>query len=181
MQSRGEHGTAWDPNQMKPLKTLIIGLGNPILRDDGVGPRVAAELENALSGEDRIAVVEANVGGLGLVDMMAGFERVIMVDAVWTVNGKPGRIHRLDAASLETSRHAGPLHDLDLAGALDLWSRLGMALPRQIVLFAVEAEDVTTFSEECTPEVKSAIPVCAEMILREIAAKPDAQPGKAVV
>lgn len=153
---------------MEPLKTIIIGLGNPILSDDGVGPRVAAELENVLAGEDRISVVEANVGGLGLVDLMAGFERVILVDAVRTAHGKPGGIHRLDAAALEISRRAGPIHDLDLAGALDLWSRLGMALPQQIVLFAVEAEDITTFSEECTPEVKNAVPVCVEMILREI-------------
>lgn len=149
------------------MKTILVGLGNPILGDDGVGPRIAAEMEKAVTA-DAISIVEANVGGLGLVELLLSFERAIIIDAVQTVNGTPGQIHRLDAGALQTSRRAGPLHDLDLAAALDLYVRMGMAVPRRIVVFAIEAADVTTFSEECTPAVNAAIPICVGMVLEEL-------------
>jgi hydrogenase maturation protease len=149
------------------MKTILVGLGNPILGDDGVGPRIAAELEKAIT-TDAVSVVAANVGGLGLVELLLSFERALIIDAVQTVDGTPGQIHRFDAGTLQSSRRMGPLHDLDLAAALDLYVRMGMAVPRQIVVFAIEVADVTTFCEECTPAVKAAIPICVGMVLEEL-------------
>jgi hydrogenase maturation protease len=149
------------------MSTIVVGLGNPILSDDGVGPRVAAELET-LSGKEGISIAEANVGGLGLIDLLAGYDRAIIIDAIQTVNGKPGNIYQLDLTALGSSRHTGPVHDFDLATALKLGNLIGMVLPRRIDVFAIEAADVSTFGEECTPEVRKAIPICAEMVRREL-------------
>lgn len=159
------------------MKTIIIGLGNTILSDDGVGPRVAQAIRARLDGcPDAIDVIEEAVGGLQLVDLMAGYDRAIIVDAIQTANGRPGQIHRLDARAFDATRHAASPHDVNFATALELARRLGTPLPRQIAIFAVEALDVTSFREECTPAVSEAIPTCVEMILQELRA-PDRESG----
>jgi len=151
------------------MKTIIIGLGNPILSDDGIGPRVAEALQERLNGcAESIDVVEACVGGLNLVDLLAGYDRAIIIDAIQTAHGKPGQVYRLDAAAFDSTRHVASPHDVNFATGLELARRLGTPLPGQIDIFAIEAIDVTTFSEECTPPVREAIPACVEMILGEL-------------
>lgn len=71
------------------MKTLILGLGNTILSDDGVGIRIIEELQSRISDPD-ITVSETNVSGLSLLDIIIGYDKVIIVDAIQTVGGKPG-------------------------------------------------------------------------------------------
>lgn len=68
----------------------------------------------------------------------------------------------------DATRHAASPHDVSFATALEFGNKLGLALPRQIVIFAIEVTDVSTFSEDCTPEVGKAIPVCVEKIIHEL-------------
>ena len=84
------------------------------------------------------------------------------------MGGKAGQIYRLDSGALNATLHTASTHDVNLATALELGNRLGVALPKQIDIFAIEVADTNTFSEECTPSVREAIPVCAEMIIREL-------------
>lgn len=149
------------------MKTLILGLGNPILGDDGVGIRVAAELRCRLDQKDT-TVTETSMAGLRLLDLLAGYDRAIIIDAIETGEGKAGQIYRLEPEAFDAAKHLSCVHDVDFATALDLGKRLGMALPQQIVIYAIEASDTSTFSEECTPDVRQAIPVCVEMVLQEI-------------
>jgi len=155
------------------MKTLILGLGNPILSDDGVGLLVAKELE-AKVDQQEVTIMETSMAGLSLLDFLAGYDRAIIIDAIQTTGGVPGQIYRLDPHTLNATRHAGSPHELNLPTCLELGNRLGIALPPQIVIFAIEVADVSTFSEECTPEVRRAIPVCAEMIIQELNGGPDA-------
>lgn len=155
------------------MKTLILGLGNTILSDDGVGIRVIEELQRRLSDPD-ITVLETNVSGLSLLDIIIGYDKVIIVDAIQTVGGKPGDIYQLTPDALKVSRHAASPHDVNLVTALDLGKKLGLSMPQEIVIFAIEVADVTTFSEECTPELKPVIPVCVETVIRELKEKPNA-------
>lgn len=149
------------------MKTLVLGLGNPILSDDGVGLRVAAELKGRLDQQET-TVVETSMAGLSLLDTLAGYDRAIIIDAIQTVEGKPGQIYRLHPEVFNSTRHTASPHDVNFATALELGNRLGLALPQQIVIFAIEVADATTFSEECTPDVRRAIPICAKMIIREL-------------
>ena len=155
------------------MKTVILGLGNPILSDDGVGPRVARELEGRLDQQE-VTVMEASMAGLSLLDLLAGYDRAIIVDAIQTAGGKAGQIYRLDPEAFDATRHAASPHDVNFATALELGNRLGLDLPRQIVIFAIEVADASTFSEECTPEVRRAVPVCVEMVVQELKGDPDA-------
>lgn len=148
-------------------KTLILGLGNSLLCDDGVGIYVAAELKNRVNRPE-ITVMETGVAGLSLLDLLVGHDKAIIIDAIQTTDGKAGQIYRLDPKAFDTALHTASAHGIDFPTALEFGRKLGLHLPQQIVIFAVEASDVNTFNEECTPEVRQAIPVCVEMVLREV-------------
>ncbi len=154
------------------MKTLVLGLGNPILTDDGVGIHVLRVVV-ACCQRDDVAFAEASVGGLRLLDLLVGYDRLILVDAIQTPGGQPGQVYRLHPGDLRASLHSGSTHDLTLAGALALGRGIGMALPEDaaITILAVEVEDVLTFGETCTPPVAAVIPRVAEMVLEEIQAQ----------
>ena len=148
-------------------KTLILGLGNSLLCDDGVGIYVADELKNRVDRPE-ITVMETGVAGLSLLDLLVGYDRAIIVDAIQTVGGKAGQIYRLEPKAFDTALHTASSHGIDFTTALEFGKKLGLSLPQQIVIFAIEASDIRTFSEECTPEVRKAIPTCVEMVLQEL-------------
>jgi hydrogenase maturation protease len=149
------------------MRTLVLGLGNPILTDDGVGFRVARELEDRLDRQE-VTVMDTSLAGLDLLDLLADYDRVIIIDAIQTVGGKVGQIYRLKPEVFNATRHAATPHDINFATALELGNQLNLPLPRQIDIFAIEVLDTDTFSEECTPEVKKAAVACAEMIIQEL-------------
>lgn len=144
-------------------------MGNTILRDDGVGIYVVREVAERFQRED-VAFDEASVGGLRILDVIGGYERVIMVDAIRTPGGESGKIRILSPQDLKLTLHAGSSHDLSLPGALALGRGMGMTLPtdEEFVIVAIEVEDVLTFSETCTPAVEKAISRAVEVVLREL-------------
>ena len=149
------------------MKTLVLGLGNPILSDDGVGLYVAREVQNRIDGKD-VKVEEVGAGGLALLDELAGYDRAILVDAIQTIDGEIGQVYRLGPEAFDDTRHAGSPHDINFVTALEFGKTLGVPLPRRIVIFAVEVEDVTTFSERCTPEIERIVPVVTDMVIQEL-------------
>jgi hydrogenase maturation protease len=150
------------------LKTLVLGLGNPILTDDGVGIHIVRAVAERLhrSGVD---IAEASLGGLRLLDTVSGYNRLILVDAI-QADGCAGQVYRLGPNALRSSLHSASSHDLGLPAAMELGRRLGMVLPEDeaITILAVEVEDVITFGETCTPLVQAAIPRVAQMVVEEI-------------
>ncbi len=150
------------------MKTVVLGLGNPILCDDGVGNRIALELEDILGQQQDVTVMETSMSGLSLIDLLAGYDKAIIVDAIQTGKGKVGQIYRLTSDAFNDTRHASSPHDVNFATALELGNQLGMAMPKQIVIYAIEVADTSTFSEKCTPKVSRAIPACIKMITKEL-------------
>ena len=112
--------------------------------------------------------METSMAGLNLLDVLAGYDKAIVVDAIQTGEGKPGQIYRFIPDAFDVTRHAASPHDVNFATALELGRMLGLPLPREIIIFAIEVADASTFSEECTPAVRGAIPVCVEMVLQEL-------------
>ncbi len=158
------------PLPLKTMKTLVLGLGNPILTDDGVGIRVVRAAANQCPQHLGVAFTEASVGGLRLLDVLNGYDRVILIDAIQTRDGEPGSVYKLGLGELRASLHAGSTHDLSLSGALALGRKLGMRLPSDddLTILAIEVENVLTLGETCTPAVKRAIPRAVAATLAEL-------------
>ena len=155
-------------------KTLIIGLGNPILTDDGVGVKVAFELEEQidLDSHPELTITEASAGGLRLMEAMLGYERVILIDAFYLdpESTTPGKIHHLsldDLRSLSPTQHSTSAHDTSLITALDAAEKMGYQIPVEFFIYAVEVENILEFSETPTPAVAKAIPVVVSQILKK--------------
>ena len=148
------------------MKTLILGIGNTALTDDGVGCKVARRLQKRLRGRSDITVKETALSGLSLLDELTGYERLIIVDAIQTKGGRPGAIYKLSPGDFKTGRMA-IIHDLGLVSTLELGRKLEMEMPREVIIFAIEAKDMATFSEKLSPEVEKAIPKAVDMVLAE--------------
>lgn len=147
------------------MRTLVIGLGSPLLCDDSVGLRVAQELRGRLAGRPDVDIEENVRGGLDLMERLAGYDRAVIIDAIVT-GAAPGTIHRLTPSDIPTQRSASQ-HDVNLPTALELGRQLGVRLPESenILLVGIEADDILTFSEQCTPAVAAAIPLAVEAVL----------------
>ena len=156
-------------------KTLIIGLGNPILTDDGVGVKVAYQLENRLDlkAHPELTITEASAGGLRLMETMLGYDRVILIDAYYLKEAEtnPGEIHRMTLEDLRASsptQHSTSAHDTSLVTALDTAEKLGYQIPGEVIIYAVEVENILEFSESPTPAVSRAVPRVTAMVLKEL-------------
>ncbi|MEA3349369.1 MAG: hydrogenase maturation protease [Chloroflexota bacterium] len=159
------------------MKTLVIGLGSPIITDDGVGIKVAYQVEKALKNrvsEDEITITEASAGGVRLMEAMIGYDRVILIDAFMPrENNNPGVIHKMsldDLRDITPTQHSASAHDTTLVNALDMGQRLGLHLPKEITIFAIEVENISEFGEEPTPAVAAAIPDATAAVLQELSA-----------
>jgi hydrogenase maturation protease len=155
------------------MKTLLVGMGNPILCDDAVGVRLARDFKAKLRAYPALQVVEeCSVGGLNLLDLFAGYERVMILDSFDALGGKPGDWHLISAEALRETVHLTNIHDANFATALELGRKLGMALPQpsDILIFGVEIKDNLTFSERMSPELEERYPRFSSEILKEIEA-----------
>ena len=150
-------------------RTVVVGLGNPILSDDGVGVYAARLLAERLAGAS-VVVSESSLGGLRFLDLLAGFERAIIIDAIQWRHGPVGTVYRLSADEAVPTVRAVSFHDISLGTALALGHRVGIPLPTEIVFLAVEAGDTLTVSERCSPEVQAALPEVVRLVMDQLAA-----------
>lgn len=157
------------------MKTLVVGLGNPILSDDGIGIRVAQAVRERI-GETDVEFLEASVGGLRLAEQLEGYDRVVLIDAIQTRGqgspsggGMPGAIYRLTLDDIP-SYNADGAHDASLKTALQLLRRQGGQTPDAdaITVVAIEAVNMLDFGETLTPEVEAAIPAAVQAVLDEL-------------
>ncbi|MBN1121936.1 MAG: hydrogenase maturation protease [Anaerolineae bacterium] len=155
------------PLHYPSMKTLIIGLGNPILTDDGAGIYAARMVERVLPKNAEVDIVELAVGGLELMETMIGYERVIIIDALWAPNGESGQVVRFNAGDLPDTMNSASAHDADLPLALCVGREIGVALPvdENIQIVGIRARKVLDFGKEPTPPVSAALPEAVNMVL----------------
>jgi hydrogenase maturation protease len=149
------------------MKTLVLGIGNPILCDDGAGIKVAREVGKKLD-DPQITVSETSAAGLTLLDSIVGYDKVVIIDAIQTKKGKAGQIYRMKPEDFSFAKHFSSPHQINLVTALELGKVLNLEMPQEITILAVEAKDVSNFNERCTPEVERAIPEAVKMVLDDL-------------
>jgi hydrogenase maturation protease len=153
------------------MRTLVLGLGNPILGDDGIGVRVAEAVAAALPAAMAVEVDEACAGGLELMERMAGYDRVVLIDALCRGDAAPGTLRRLTLAELDAispTQHSASAHDATLMTAMAAGRRVGLDLPDMLTVYAIEIERVLDFGEVLSPAVAAALPGAVEAVLAEI-------------
>jgi hydrogenase maturation protease len=157
-------------------KTLVVGLGNPILGDDGIGWRVAQEVQEQAPG---VEVAYLALGGLSLMERLVGYDRAIIIDAIQTVERCIGTVYTFPLSALpdRSAGHTTAAHDTSLQTALELGRQMGAQLPQSITVVAIEAERVFDFSEELTPAVEAAIPDAAAAVLAALATERERRKG----
>jgi hydrogenase maturation protease len=151
-------------------KILVIGLGNPILGDDGVGWVVAKEVESRVSVEGGTLEVDyLSLGGLSLMERLVGYEKVILVDSLTTGKHPQGEVIMFTLEDLVdlTSGHTTAAHDTSLKTALATGRQLGASLPddRDIHVVAIESQHVYDIQEGLTPTIAAAVPEAVQKVL----------------
>ncbi len=147
------------------MRTIIIGIGNPILGDDGVGIHVIRELKELVEDPD-IVIEEAFTGGLNLLDMIVGFDRAILVDAVSKKDVEIGEVMVVDATKMQSAHSMNP-HDVSFPEALKLARKLGeKKIPAEITLVGINILGEYEFNEGLSQMVRLAIPQALDEINR---------------
>lgn len=160
---------------------IVIGLGNPVLGDDGVGWRVADEVERRMEAGpsggrgSNVEIQRLGVGGLRLMECLTGHETAILVDAAEFPDRPIGEVRacRFEDLADHAAGHLDSAHDASLRTALTLGRRLGADLPAAIHAVTVQARGTDEFGEELTPEVAAAVTGAAEAVLAIIEAISD--------
>jgi hydrogenase maturation protease len=149
-------------------KTLVIGLGNPILGDDGVGWKIAETVKERLDAESPscVEVDCLSLGGLSLMERLLGYERAIIVDSMETGQFPVGSVRTFPLASLPDpmAGHSGSAHDTSLITALKTAESIGADIPKRVDVVAVEAQNVYDFSEELSPPVAAAVAEAVQVV-----------------
>ncbi|MFA4948211.1 MAG: hydrogenase maturation protease [Candidatus Krumholzibacteriia bacterium] len=148
------------------MKTIVLGLGNTILRDDGAGIYVARALKERLGGAADVR--EAELAGLDIIEMLKGYDRAYIVDAIQLDGEEPGVVFRMRPDDIRTTPRLASFHDIDIVTALALGRRLQFHMPEEVVIFGVQAADTLTLGEQCTDAVAGVISALADEIAGEI-------------
>jgi hydrogenase maturation protease len=146
------------------MNMLILGVGNPILTDDGVGIKIAQKLKE---GNPGLEVMETSEAGIALLDLVAGYDKLVIIDSIKTEKGKPGDLYKLELEDLKLSKDFSSSHGIGIATAFELGQRLGYRMPKFVSIYAVNIKDSSTFGGECTEEVEQRIPFIVKQIMRK--------------
>ena len=174
---------ATPPDHPRPLFVLVVGLGNPILGDDGVGWRVAEEVSRQsgiplgdapLPGlsprkPDPVTIERYSLAGLSLMERLTGFDRVIIIDSLNTGQRAQGEVVTFTLADMDdlTHGHSASAHDVSLKNALKMGRSMGEALPddAHVHIVAIEAQHIYDFKEELTSQIAAAVPLAVRKVL----------------
>lgn len=147
------------------VRVLVLGIGNSLLTDDGVGVHAAMQLDAALQGAEDVTVLDAGTLSFSLFHYIERADALIAFDAA-TDGGSPGNLLIREGADFDRFvRRAGrSVHEVGLADLLDM-ARLGERLPANRVLIGIEPEITGWWGLECTPAVANAIPAAVHAAL----------------
>ncbi|MEA2071513.1 MAG: hydrogenase maturation protease [Asgard group archaeon] len=151
-------------------KTLVIGIGNPILRDDGIGNHIVNLLSSKYSNLPHTEFLELSTGGLSLAEKFVGYEKVIIIDAVALENAKVGEVFRFGMADMKHMIHQYSAHDYNLATAYHILKTEldSKKLPKDVIIFGIQIEPSMYFGEGLSDRVTRAIPKVLNKIKKEL-------------
>jgi hydrogenase maturation protease len=144
---------------------LVMGVGNILLSDEGVGVRVIEAMKD-IKLPDNVEILDVGTGALEIIELIANREKVIIIDAV-KGSGEPGTVYRFSPDDITMSSPA-PLsvHQFDIPGTLNMTALVGCQ-PQQVVIFGIEPKRIE-WGLNLSPEVAAVIPDVIKLIINEL-------------
>jgi len=153
-------------HQGQPKKLVIIGVGNLLLKDQGVGVHVAQELmkRNLPQG---VKVFDGGVAGMGLLDLLPEAKKVVLIDAVH-MNLEPGAVVRFtpEEVRFQSEKIKLSAHDLGVMEVLELAKALNQC-PPEVIVIGIQPQEIS-WGTDLTPAVQNSLPKVVEAVLREM-------------
>jgi hydrogenase maturation protease len=151
--------------ESRAVKILILGLGNELLADDGVGVLAARRLREELEGQAE--VIESSLSGISLIELFAGYQKAIVLDAIRTGRHPVGAILEFAPDDLGQVTAPSP-HYSGLPEILALAQQLEVEFPQEIKILAVETADTTTIGGSLSELVAAAITPLVERVTSQV-------------
>ena len=147
--------------------TIVLGMGNPILGDDGAGYRIAELLLDRFYGSDGPEVIPTSCDWICLLDHLVGFRRLVVVDTISTGDHPPGTLRTLHPAELRSDSPLYSIHHLSVIEALELGGSMGLSMPTELLVYAIEINPPEGFTNSLSSGLSERI----EQIADEIAVR----------
>jgi len=155
-----------------PKKILILGIGNILLKDEGIGVRVAEKMKEMSLPPD-VEVMDGGTGGLDLVYCIDGRKKVVVVDAV-KAGAPPGTLFRFTDKDLAKKKGVmRSAHGIDFSDVVAVASFLKIK-PAEIVFLGIEPEDLSA-GMELSQKIDKMVPVLINLVIKEIIPDPAAK------
>jgi len=138
-------------------KCLILGFGSDALSDDGLPVRLIQDIK-VLESHSRFTFETSAVGGLELLELLEGFDTAVLIDTQLTSRRKPGEIHEFTPANFEETFHLSSQHDVTFHEALRFAKEMGISMPDDIRIIAIEVVENKKLSFEFSDEIQDNYP-----------------------
>ncbi len=146
---------------------LILGIGNDILTDDAIGPKIVRRLQGDLTYRN-ITFLTAATGGLEILEMIKDYKQVVIIDAIKTKDGIPGTVYYLTPDNFKETLHISSFHDVSFLTALELAKKLDIPVPSRIDIIAIEIVEDLTFSNAFSDEIAPKYDIIYKEILESV-------------
>jgi hydrogenase maturation protease len=148
-----------------PAKTLVLGLGNLVHSDDGLGVHAIQQLQRDSRVPSGVAFLDGGTQGLALLPHISSYERLLVIDAI-DVGELPGTLVRLEGKALQNLPGKPSVHQLGFADLLVALEFIGES-PEEIVLFGIQPLS-TEWGTELTPPVRQALEGLPELVIEQL-------------
>lgn len=146
---------------------MIYGIGNEILTDDGIGPKLVKDIEKSFPAP-HIKYETAFVGGIDILEYIQNYNTVIFIDAIKTKDGIPGTVYQFTTEDFKETLHLSSVHDVSFLTAIELGKRTGYKIPENIHIIAIEIIEDTVFNDAFTPEIQEKYPEILKTVIEMI-------------
>lgn len=147
------------------MKTLIIGLGNTIRGDDGVGIYVARELRSKLN-DHSIDIKETHYSGLKLMDLVYDYGKIVIIDALKDKNKRAGQVYLFEPENNNFDRSSHNLHNMNVIKNYRLLKKTHVEMPEDIKIVGITIKGVDCFKESLSPEIKRKLPEITRQVMK---------------
>lgn len=155
---------------------FVLGMGNPILGDDGIGCRIASELKLRLGDYSGITFLSTSFSLVRIVDEIAGHDRLIVIDSISTGEHPPGTFLEIEILDEQYEHSPISQHHFSIGSLMDMGSNLGLKMPAEIIIYGVEIEPALEFKDTFSPAIEDKLPEYIDEIIKnefENYAKPE--------